>query len=143
MPTFASFEAVVAKAAAERDIALKLELEQNVRLIRFEQGRIELQFTDHASPDLAGTLGKRLQQWTGERWVITIGRGEAQPTLHERKQKERARLVTDARSDPLVAEVMSRFPGAEIVDVRVQAPAADIDLDDAPLPIDPEAEAED
>ena len=33
----------------------------------------------------------------------------------------RARLVDDARADPLVAAVLARFPGAEIVDVRVPA----------------------
>jgi DNA polymerase-3 subunit gamma/tau len=30
--------------------------------------------------------------------------------------------VTDARADPLVAAVLRRFPGAQIVDVRVNAP---------------------
>ena len=36
-----------------------------------------------------------------------------------------ARLVDDARADPLVAAVLQTFPGAEIVDVRVlgDAPA--------------------
>jgi DNA polymerase-3 subunit gamma/tau len=48
-------------------------------------------------------------------------------------------MVTDARGDPLVAEVLSRFPGAEIVDVRVTGTA---DLPEFPDPatVDPEAE---
>jgi DNA polymerase-3 subunit gamma/tau len=30
-------------------------------------------------------------------------------------------MVSDARADPVVAAVMARFPGAEIVDVRIRA----------------------
>ena len=32
----------------------------------------------------------------------------------------RAQLVSDARADPVVSAVLSHFPGAEIVDVRVR-----------------------
>jgi len=41
-------------------------------------------------------------------------------------------MVTDARADPLVAEVLARFPGAEIVDVRV--------LDSGPASFAPDPE---
>jgi DNA polymerase-3 subunit gamma/tau len=43
-----------------------------------------------------------------------------QPTVAEVRRSARERLVDDARADPVVASVLSRFPGAEIVDVRVR-----------------------
>ena len=48
-------------------------------------------------------------------------------------------MVSDARADPVVAAVLDQFPGAEIVDVRVNAetPAA-ADPDGAALPPEPE-----
>ena len=51
------------------------------------------------------------------------------------KRAARDRLVDDARADPLVAAVLARFPGAEIVDVRVtgEEPPLSPILTDAPI----------
>ncbi len=51
--------------------------------------------------------------------MIAVAREAATPTIAEVKRAARDRLVDDARADPLVAAVLARFPGAEIVDVRV------------------------
>jgi DNA polymerase-3 subunit gamma/tau len=118
-PRLDAFEDLVAHAGAERELKLKLALERSVRPIRFEPGRIEMELTDDAPAGLAGDLGRKLQDWTGQRWVISIGSGRGGRTLDETRAESRARMVTDARADPLVAEVLARFPGAEIVDVRV------------------------
>jgi DNA polymerase-3 subunit gamma/tau len=136
-------EDIVAMAEARRDLPVKVALERCVRLIRFEPGRIELALTDDAPGNFAGELGRKLNLWTGQRWMITVGRDGAAPTLHEQRQAARAQLVTDARADPLVAAVLAQFPGAEIVDVRINgeleppAPAGE-----EVLPADPE-EADD
>ena len=43
----------------------------------------------------------------------------------EARAQARDRLVSDARADPVVAAVLARFPGAEIVDVRVRTDEPD------------------
>ena len=131
-PPLATFEDLVAHAGAERELKLKHVLERHVRPVRFEPGRIEMQLTDGAPSGFVGELGRKLQEWTGKRWVIAIGGGDAGPTLHETRAQNRARMLTDARADPLVAEVLARFPGAEIVDVRV--------LDSGPASFAPDPE---
>ncbi len=93
-----------------------------------------MQFAGEAPSGFIAELGRKLQQWTGARWVISIGGGEAAPTLNQTREANRARMVTDARADPLVAEVLSRFPGAEIVDVRVQRGETPAFTPDADLP---------
>ena len=115
----ATFGEVVARAGRHRELKLKHALETAVRLVRFEPGRIEIALTDDAPTGLAGLLSTKLEEWTAERWVITVGRGGA-PTIAETRQADRARLVSDAREDPVVAAVLAQFPGAEIVDVRVR-----------------------
>ncbi len=87
-------------------------------VVRFEDGRIELGFTDDAGQGLAGELSRRLEEWTGRRWMIVVAREAGAETIAEGKRAAREKLVDDARSDPLVAAVLARFPGAEIVDVR-------------------------
>jgi DNA polymerase-3 subunit gamma/tau len=138
-PMLARFEDVVALAGAKRDLQLKTALERDVRLVRFEQGRIEISPTEHASATLATDLSRRLAEWTGQRWLVTLGRS-TEATIHEKRTADRAQLETDARADPVVAAVMRQFPGAEIVDIRVR-PKADTIMEPPPaLPSPDEAE---
>jgi DNA polymerase-3 subunit gamma/tau len=88
--------------------------------VRFEPGRIEIALTEDASADLAGDLGRKLGEWTGQRWIVAVSHEAAPPTIAEVRTAARAQLVSDARADPVVSAVLSHFPGAEIVDVRVR-----------------------
>ena len=125
MPRLESFADIVAMAGDERDLKLKHALETYVRLIRFEQGQIELALTEHASRDFVGELSRKLEQWTGQRWMIAVSSATEAKTIEESRASDRDRLVSDARANPVVAAVMARFPGAEIVDVRVRADEVD------------------
>jgi len=124
-----SFADVVALAGQYRELRLKHELETDIRPVRFEPGRIEIALTEHASPALAGVLSRKLEEWTGTRWMITVVRDGGGATIAETRQQAQAQLLDDARADPLVAAVLETFPGAEIVDVRVRG-----ETPDAPLP---------
>ena len=116
-----SLQDVAALASEKRDIRLKLAIEKQLRPVRFEPGRIEVVPTRDAAFDLPQELARKLGEWTGMRWVVAIGRDEGGATIAEEREAARDRLVTDARADPLVAAVLKRFPGAQIVDVRVNA----------------------
>jgi DNA polymerase III subunit gamma/tau len=120
----ASFEAVVAQAAQVRDLQLKLSLERDVRLVRFEEGSIEFSLVPGASPQIAPTLMRRLQEWTGTRWIVAISSQAGAPSLREKAQAAAAAAETGVRADPLVRRVLEHFPGAEIVAVRPPETAA-------------------
>jgi DNA polymerase-3 subunit gamma/tau len=112
------FEDVVAQAAATRDIQLKMALERDVRLVRFEEGSIEFALAPGASAQLAQTLMRRLQEWTGRRWMVAVSREPGAPSLKEQAEAATAASLHGVRADPLVRAVMDQFPGAEIVAVR-------------------------
>ena len=124
----ARFEDVVALARAKRDIQLQAALESDVRLVRFEAGRIEFSLTEGASPQIAQTLSRRLQEWTGERWMITLVAGSKAPTLRENAEAREQQRLSGVAANPLVRKVMARFPGAQIVQVRSPdgAPAQEV-----------------
>jgi DNA polymerase-3 subunit gamma/tau len=63
-------------------------------------------------------LSKRLQEWTGERWIVALVPGAATPTLREAATARDAERVSGAAAHPLVRKVLERFKGARIVDVR-------------------------
>lgn len=56
------------------------------------------------------------------------------PTLHEQRQARERERKSDAEGHPLVQAVLSRFPGAQIVDVRTRAEAAAGEADAAAAP---------
>jgi DNA polymerase-3 subunit gamma/tau len=114
----ASLADVVALAAKHRDIQLKLALEQDVRIVRFEQGSIEFSQSSRASPQLAQTLTRRLQEWTGTRWVVAVSNEAGAPSLKEQRDAEADAAMQGVRALPLVGKVLQHFPGAEIVAVR-------------------------
>ncbi|MBC7281712.1 DNA polymerase III subunit gamma/tau [Hoeflea sp.] len=117
--TIGSLEDMVALAEKYRDIAMKVQIRTNVRLVRLEPGRLEISLTPDASPSLPGELIKKLSDWTGAKWSVSLSREEGAPTLSERETAKRDALVSDARQDPDVAAILARFPGARITDVRI------------------------
>jgi DNA polymerase III subunit gamma/tau len=138
-PRLARFDDVVALARAKRDIQLTQSLERDVRLARFEQGSIAFTLVEGAEPGLAQTLSRRLQEWTGERWMVALVPGSTAPTLRETAQAREAERTSNAASHPLVQKVLDRFKGARIVDVRrPEAPSPA----DAPLPTAAEVDDE-
>jgi DNA polymerase-3 subunit gamma/tau len=118
VPRLARFDDVVALARSKRDIQLVQSLERDVRLSRFEQGSIAFTLVEGAESGLAQTLSRRLQEWTGERWMVALVPGSAARTLRETAQAREAERTSHAASHPLVQKVLDRFKGARIVDVR-------------------------
>ena len=128
----ARFEDVVALARAKRDIQLVQALERDVRLDRFDEGSIAFSLVEGASPGLAQTLARRLQEWTGERWMVALAPGSTAPTLREAQTAREAERTTGAAAHPVVRKVLERFKGARIVEVRAPEAAA------APAPSSPQ-----
>jgi DNA polymerase-3 subunit gamma/tau len=135
-----SFAELVTLASDKRDIQTKLALERDVRLVRFEDGTLEIALEPGAAKTLVNDLSRKLQLWTGRSWMVVISRESGAPTLKSVADVRKAELEVGVRADPLVKAVLERFPGAEIVGVRggvdaAPEPAA-IAEPDIPLPDD-------
>jgi DNA polymerase-3 subunit gamma/tau len=134
-----TFDALVALAAHNRDIQIKTALERDVRLVRFEEGSIEFALAPGASSGLAQTLMRKLQDWTGTRWMVAISSAAGAPTLREQAEAKEQERRVGVRADPVVRSVLERFPGAEIVAVRSNAPDDEI-ASAAPVAAEPSDE---
>jgi DNA polymerase-3 subunit gamma/tau len=117
-PQLRSIEDVYALAEKNRDLQIKHALKNFVRLVKIEEGRLEISLDQGAPLNFAGTLGAKLSQWSGRRWVVMVGRDKGGETLAEREQNTQAQLKADVRNHPAVQAVLNAFPGAEIVEVR-------------------------
>ncbi len=112
------FEDLIALAAAKRDIGVKLALERDVRLVRCEDGRLEVALEPGAAKSLINDLARKFSQWSNRPWIVVVSAEQGEPTIRSQNDARKAELKTGVRSDPLVQAVLARFPGAEIVDVR-------------------------
>jgi DNA polymerase-3 subunit gamma/tau len=124
-----SFPQLVALAGEKRDLLTKSALEADMRLVRIEDGRLEVALEPNASRTMVTELSRKLELWTGRRWTVVLSNEAGQATLREQnlvKKNERERA---AESDPRVQEVLARFPGARIIEVRklaAEPPESDI-----------------
>ncbi|MDT3685505.1 MAG: DNA polymerase III subunit gamma/tau [Pseudorhodoplanes sp.] len=112
------FEDLVTLATERRDLQVKTALERDVRLVRCEDGRLEIALEPSAAKTLVNDLSRKISAWTGRQWVIVLSREPGAPTLRQQAEAREAELKRGVRGDPLVQAVFAKFPGAEIVSVR-------------------------
>jgi DNA polymerase-3 subunit gamma/tau len=123
-----TFPEIVALAAEKRDLMIKGALESDVRLVRIEDGKLEIALEASASRALVGELSRKLELWTGRRWTVAVSNASAQPTLRAQAQAKQSALETAVQADPRIQDVMAKWPGAKIEAVRrMQQVQADFD----------------
>ena len=113
-----SFPQLVALAGEKRDIMAKAALESDMRLVRIEDGRLEVALERNAARGLVNDLSRKLEQWTGRRWTVIVSNEAGQPTLRAQNEVKKNEHARAAEADPRVQEVLARFPGAKVVEVR-------------------------
>ncbi|APG07863.1 DNA polymerase III subunit gamma/tau [Bradyrhizobium japonicum] len=119
-----SFTQLVAVAGQKRDLMTKAALEGDMRLVRFEEGRLEVALEPNASKTMISELARKFELWTGRRWTVIVSNEQGQPTLRSVNHAAKQEHARSAEADPRVQEVLSRFPGAKVVEVRRLAPEA-------------------
>lgn len=127
---------IAALADAQRDIAFKVLVKRCMRLVRIEPGRIDLSLTDDAPKMLLNDLTTKLRAWTGRSWLVSLSKEAGGQTLAEMESTKRENAFLDAKSDPTVAAILARFPGAKIIDVRIPD-APEVDTDKTEVPVEP------
>ncbi|MGE3876854.1 MAG: DNA polymerase III subunit gamma/tau [Parvibaculaceae bacterium] len=125
---FAHLRDIAAYIGEKRDIKLKNQVETLMRPIRVAPGQIEIALEASAPPGLPGELARKLEAWTGMRWMVLVTKEGGEKPLAQQTKDQRDTVFRETREHPDVQAILKRFPGAEIVDVRdydAGAPAAD------------------
>lgn len=135
-----TFEQIIAFVAEKRDIATRMALERDVRLVRCEDGQLEIALEATAPKTFVHDLQRKLTAWTGRRWIVVVSKEQGAQTVREKQEEQRAEVERDVQADPLVQAVLTRFPGAKIVGVT--QPSADV-ADAAEMPIESDLDEDD
>lgn len=102
----------------KREAILASHLINDMRLVKFEAGRVEVKPVAHMSADVPARLARNLTQWTGMRWNVVYNEqvGDAEPTIREQRAAAATQARDYAASHPKVQAVLAVFEGAKVVE---------------------------
>lgn len=111
-----TFADVAALAGDRRDVKLRIALEEQVSLVRFDgaAGAIDLFLLPGAAPDLANDLREKLNKWTGRRWIVALSKTPGERTLGEVRREREEQEIAALKRHPAIATVLAAFPDAEV-----------------------------
>ena len=113
-----SFDELVAICSDKKEIKLKYELEKNVNLVKFENGRIEISFNDNLDKDFVKNLSIKLLEWTSQRWIISFSKNQGEMSIRDKEKNKQKKLIENEKNSDLYQKVLDHFPDAELIDVK-------------------------
>ena len=102
----------------KKEIQLRYELETNVNLIKFEDGRIEISFNEKLEKNFIKNLTTKLLEWTNKRWIISLSKKEGDKTLRDTKIDLKNKNLEDAKKTQTYKKIIENFPDAELIEVK-------------------------
>tara|TARA_B100000963_G_scaffold332322_1_gene323749 strand:- start:1793 stop:3460 length:1668 start_codon:yes stop_codon:yes gene_type:complete len=109
-----SLDDLIKVAETEREIELKFDLERNVRLVKFSNGKIDIAFNEKLSKDFIKNLTSKLLEWTGYRWIITLSKDKGNQTIYEKNDDMKKKLFEEAKRTEVYKKIKELFPDAEL-----------------------------
>ena len=113
-----SFQDLLDLTDKHKEIELKFDLERNVRLVKFEQGKIDISFNENLSKDFIKNISNKLNEWTGKRWIISLSKDEGETTVYEKKNHQKIELLEQMKQSEIYKKIMATFPDIELIDVK-------------------------
>jgi DNA polymerase-3 subunit gamma/tau len=109
---------IVALLEQNGAMILASNIYQYVELVKLEAGILEFATLANAPPKLSTELLKKLNEATGQRWMVSVSSKKGQPTLAAQAETARIAELDSIKADPLVQKVFAAFPGAEIISIK-------------------------
>ena len=113
-----SFEDLISLTSIKKEIQLKYDLENNVNLIKFSEGKIDISFNERLDKNFVRNLSERLLEWTGNRWVITLAKQAGQKTFSELKKIKIKKILDEEKESETYKKFKNVFPDAELLEVK-------------------------
>ena len=107
------FEDIIELVRLNKNIRLQYDLENNVSLVSFEKGKIELNILNNDEKILFN-LSNKLQEWTNEKWLIVSSSAQGQKTIQELRDDDKFELQSLIKEHPIYKKTIMEF---DIVDI--------------------------
>ena len=104
----------------KKEVKLKYELENNVNLVSFEHGRIEISINEKLEKDFIKILSTKLLEWTNERWMITLSKKIGEKSKKESDGDAKIKLFENAKKTETYKKILQTFSDAELIDIEIK-----------------------
>jgi len=115
--TISSFEDLVSLSSKKKEVELKYDLERNVNLIKFSDGKIDISFNENLGKNFVRNLSEKLLEWTGKRWVITLTKKTGSKTLLESNNIKKLELLEKEKKEEFYKKFKNTFSDVDLIDV--------------------------
>ena len=112
-----SFKDVIELIRLNKNIRLQYDLENNVSLVSFERGKIELNILNNDEKILS-TLSNKLQELTHEKWSIVSSLSEGQKTIKEARDDDEFEVRSLIKEHPIYKEALNEFDNVDIISIE-------------------------
>jgi len=113
-----SFEELIHLTSRKKEIQLKYDLEKNVNLIKFSEGKIDISFNQNLDKNFVRDLSSKLVEWTGNRWVITLSKEKGSQTFFEKQNVKNKELINEEKEGEIYKNMKKIFSDAELLEVK-------------------------
>ena len=112
-----SFEDLIKLSSIKKEVELKHDLEKNVNLIKFSEGKIDIGFNENLGKNFVRSLSEKLLTWTGKRWLITLTKASGQKTFSERQSIMAEQLLEKEKKGEVCKKFKNIFPDGELIEI--------------------------
>ena len=112
-----SFEDLIKLSSIKKEVELKHDLEKNVNLIKFSEGKIDIGFNENLGKNFVRSLSEKLLTWTGKRWLITLTKASGQKTFSERQSIMAEQLLEKEKKGKVYKKFKNIFPDGELIEI--------------------------
>ena len=112
-----SLEDLIYLSSKKKEVELKYDLEKNVNLIKFSEGKIDISFNENLGKNFVRQLSEKLLLWTGKRWVITLTKIKGEMTFFEKEIQKKKQLLDSEKKSETYKKFKTIFSDAELIEV--------------------------
>ena len=112
-----NFEMLLNLCNEKKELKLKYELENNINLVDFTEGRIEISFNEKLDKNFIKDLSNKLNDWTNKRWIISLSKKKGAISVKEEKKIEKQKIFDDVKAGKMYKEVLNILPDADLINI--------------------------
>ena len=113
-----SFLDLINLSEKNKELGLKYDLERNVKLVSFEDGKIDINFNENLNKSFIKNLSLNLYKWTGKRWIISLSKDKSSKTYHEQNIEKNNKIIDEEKNSEIFKEMSKFFSDADLIEVR-------------------------
>ena len=112
-----SFEDIIKLAGKYKFLILKKFLQEDVRLVSFEKGNIDINVPE-GQDEIIKELIAKLYEWSNQRWIINVSEKKGDETFIEKEKNIKKQIIDEVSDNDEIKKVMEAFPDSKITAVN-------------------------